>query len=380
MNEQKNNGRGIFYGVIGVATLVVAIIGATFAYFTATAANNVITGNMATVKLALAVKKVSTADDGIGMIPMSNSMVEAAVINASGNGICLDNNGNPLCQVYKITLTNASSAGQFVDGYVALKVGSGEPTDYTSYPEVVADSLTQARWPIGGIGEGAAGEPVGTTMRWAQVFPTFATAGTAGAVLDASKDTNSNNTCDDGETGCEYKVTKYSTIGTQVLGAGSNEEITFTTLANSGTTQDDAKNLKNIRTENKLISVDADKGVLAPVTISGNSYDVIGTNYIRVSDHQWLKAGGAESYKRETDITSALVFNHNIAANKSADYYVVVWLSETGHNQTSGSTVTEGVTLPDDEAFFMGNVTFVSAQGSEVSATFANHARVSANG
>ena len=39
MNEQKNNGRGIFYGVIGVATLVVAIIGATFAYFTASASN-----------------------------------------------------------------------------------------------------------------------------------------------------------------------------------------------------------------------------------------------------------------------------------------------------------------------------------------------------
>ena len=35
MNEQRNNGRGIFYGVIGVATLVVAIVGATFAYFTA---------------------------------------------------------------------------------------------------------------------------------------------------------------------------------------------------------------------------------------------------------------------------------------------------------------------------------------------------------
>ena len=32
---ENNNGRGIFYGVIGVATLVVAIIGATFAYFSA---------------------------------------------------------------------------------------------------------------------------------------------------------------------------------------------------------------------------------------------------------------------------------------------------------------------------------------------------------
>ena len=33
--NNNNNGKGIFYGVIGVATLVVAIIGATFAYFAA---------------------------------------------------------------------------------------------------------------------------------------------------------------------------------------------------------------------------------------------------------------------------------------------------------------------------------------------------------
>lgn len=36
----ENNGRGIFYGVIGVATLIVAIIGATFAYFTASASTD----------------------------------------------------------------------------------------------------------------------------------------------------------------------------------------------------------------------------------------------------------------------------------------------------------------------------------------------------
>mgnify|MGYP003312611361 CR=1 FL=1 len=40
---ENNNGRGIFYGVIGVATLVVAIIGATFAYFSATVTD---TGNL----------------------------------------------------------------------------------------------------------------------------------------------------------------------------------------------------------------------------------------------------------------------------------------------------------------------------------------------
>ena len=32
MNENNNGGKGLFYGVIGVATLIVAIIGATFAW------------------------------------------------------------------------------------------------------------------------------------------------------------------------------------------------------------------------------------------------------------------------------------------------------------------------------------------------------------
>ena len=377
MNEQRNNGRGIFYGVIGVATLVVAIVGATFAYFTASAANNSITGNMATVKLALNVEKVSSADNNIGMIPMSNSMIEAAVSNASGKGVCVDNNGNPVCQIYQITLTNDSSAGQFVDGYVALKGGSGEPTDYEEYsnPEG-ADALTQGMYPIDGLN--GTGTPVGTTMRWAQVFVTDTEE-----VLQG--DTDGNGSCDAGEDGCKAVTvnSQYSTVGTQVLGS-ETETVTFTTLANTGTNQDDAMNLENIRTDNALMTDNASAGVLTPLSISGTSYNVIGTNYIRVSDHQWLKAGGAESYERDDDVTSALVFNHNIAANANAVYYVAVWLSETGTNQTVGAKdPTDGTTAiapTDDEAFFMGNVTFISAQGSEVSATFANHARVPANG
>ena len=35
MEENNRKGPGIFYAVVGVATLVVAIIGATFAYFSA---------------------------------------------------------------------------------------------------------------------------------------------------------------------------------------------------------------------------------------------------------------------------------------------------------------------------------------------------------
>ena len=340
MNEQKNNGRGIFYGVIGVATLVVAIIGATFAYFTATASNNIITGNMATVSLGLAVEKVTTADvtQG-GMIPMSNSMVEASVNNAS-NAVCVDDNGNAVCQVYKITLTNSSSAAQFVDGYVALRGGSGEPTDLPTTPTTY--SYVDGAKVDANLGT----TTYGTTMRWAQVF--------AGNGKDAA-------------------VGDYTTKGTQDLGATSDPS--FDAIGSTSSAKNDA----NIRTTYKTLTEDSARGTLTSVTISGNSYDAIGTNYIRLSNHAWKTAGSTESYDRTADITSALVFNQSVAAGRTAEYYIVVWLSETGTNQTAGATVGEGgsaITNPAAASFFAGNVTFVSAQGSEVSATFAGYAKV----
>ena len=352
MNEQRNNGKGVFYGVIGVATLVVAIIGATFAYFTASASNNtVITGNMATVKLALAVEQVDLdANDLGGMIPMSNGMVEASV-NNENNDVCIDDNGNAVCQVYKITLTNDSSAGQFVDGYVSLKGGSAAPTDFTTYIEgakfKVADEDTTA---------------VGTTMRWAQVFVETAATGDDGA-LEATGD--------------------YTTAGTQVLG-DDDETVNWVAIGNAN----DPHSAADLRTDNDLMSTPADdgvgeptinaKGVLSTVSIADTNYNVIGTNYIRVSNHDWanVDANGNQSYTREDDVTSALVFNHSISAGDSVEYYIVVWLSETGTNQTAGVT-NLGVTNPGASNFFNGNVTFLSAQGSEVSATFSGYSRVS---
>ena len=355
MNE-KNNGKGVFYGVIGVATLVVAIIGATFAYFTASASNNnQIKGNMATVELSLAVSQVSLAADELGgMIPMSNGMVEEAV--NSDNQVCVDDNGNAVCQIYQITLTNSSTAGQFVDGYVALRYGSGIPTDYSSYKsgaKFVNETKTAD-----------AANGVGTTMRWAQIFEGKGNATTNNAV-----------------------VGDYSTAGTQVLGA-DNETIALDQIGAEKETAGDsasvklakAQNTANIRDVYATTTDNATKGILGQTSIAGSTYKVIGKNYIRVSNHDWTTTTGKQTYTRDADVTSALVFNHSVAAGKSATYYIVVWLSETGTNQTAGATVKvdEDTSYKNPAAinFFDGNVTFISAEGSEVSATFAGYARV----
>ena len=76
MGEKKYKINNIFYGVVGVATLMVAVIGATFAYFTATASNNLIKGNMSSITFDLDVTKVTNVDDTVGgSITFSNMLL-----------------------------------------------------------------------------------------------------------------------------------------------------------------------------------------------------------------------------------------------------------------------------------------------------------------
>lgn len=334
--KQKYNINNIFYGVIGVATLMISIIGATFAYFTATATNNTtIKGNMATINFDVKVTKMTVQDESRGgLIPMSNNMIEQALTKnaaVAGKGICVDDNGNAVCQVYKIAVINNSTASMFVDGYVSLSGGSGIPADYTNYTQNTAK----------------------TTMRWAQVFCSAESDGIVTSCTTAGNST----------------VRATTTISLAALGGSS--------------TQGSGLNQAEIKTARADVTTPSS----SYPTINNNQYEVINKNYIRVSDHQVDNY----SYTRANDTTSALVYNQYLEAsdgNTGNDtgtssstytdaqvYYIVVWLSENGHNQTAGSTGT-GV---DADNFFRGNVTFISAQGSEVTATFSGHTRVTPN-
>ena len=327
--KEKNNSRGVFYAVIGVATLIVAIIGATFAYFTAAASNgaNVINGNMASVSFDLAVEKVVDPGAGTGMIPMSNSMVETAINDKTSpiNNTCVDDNGNAVCQVYKITVTNNSSATMFVDGYVALAGGSGVPTDFTS---AVKNK---------------------TTMRWAQVFK-------QGGNADATS--------------------HYSTEGTQYLAVDKETgRVSINSIDAPTATDSTGHNTNNILTSSGIITANA-------TTISDNRYDAVGKNFIRVSEHDLTDGGLIDStnFTRTADLTSLLVINQQLGATGTAnngnktEYYFVVWLTENGHNQTADSGVTSVPTTGNN--FFNGIVKFISAQGSEVTATFSDYTAV----
>lgn len=113
MNE-NNNGRGLFYGVIGVATLIVAIIGATFAYFSVNASitnnNNNIAGS--TVELSdttIAGTLTRVTPSTVSMVPLKTEELQKG-ITGEGNQKCIDENGAKVCDIYTLTINNTSNA------------------------------------------------------------------------------------------------------------------------------------------------------------------------------------------------------------------------------------------------------------------------------
>lgn len=115
MNE--NGGRGLFYGVIGVATLIVAIIGATFAWFTATAED---TGNVTVTAGTLTIEYTDGTQIAAGNLKPAT---EAQVLAAYNAGNCKYQTGDPvaaetypeqICYANSFTVTNTGTLAAVV--------------------------------------------------------------------------------------------------------------------------------------------------------------------------------------------------------------------------------------------------------------------------
>lgn len=147
---ENKRGQGIFLGIVGVATLVVAIIGATFAYFSASisGSNNVelqaydfdadlditMLSDEADHKLIPLLPdgpaKLEDGNDNPNYTSGSNAYLLAAVNDTSGEGVCVDENGYQVCELVQATFTNngttpISLTGELtatVNGFSQLKV------------------------------------------------------------------------------------------------------------------------------------------------------------------------------------------------------------------------------------------------------------------
>jgi len=134
--EDNKKGFNTLYLVLGVSTLVVAIIGATFAFFSASQTDDTIEGNIAEAGgLVLDVEAITydpndetyATGTGNAIIPLNLITNQTPILGGEDGqtvtgykdatsqfaqamaGKCRDSLGNNICEVYKITVTNQSA-------------------------------------------------------------------------------------------------------------------------------------------------------------------------------------------------------------------------------------------------------------------------------
>ena len=147
---ENKKGSEVFLGVIGVATLIVAIIGATFAYFSADARSGNEAVNVASTSLTIAYD-----DDGTGlrtdMIPtvstyalyagtnaawISKQTIQSGTNTYQGKGECIDDNGNAICSTYTFTIANPNLTTTLdVTGQVFTTYNDFENLKFAIYDE-----------------------------------------------------------------------------------------------------------------------------------------------------------------------------------------------------------------------------------------------------
>ena len=134
----NNKSRGIFLGVLSVATLIVSIIGATFAWFVASDSGNEGAAKAGAANVANTLTLSETVDDRQNMIPVTEEIMKASykrtvAATGTGTGRCegySEAGGNTvynLCSIYQFTVSNSASIAQTI--YASLTANTNTFTN-----------------------------------------------------------------------------------------------------------------------------------------------------------------------------------------------------------------------------------------------------------
>lgn len=148
---ENRKGSGIFLGVVSVATLIVAIIGATFAYFSSTAQSGEEAVGATAYEFDVTVTEVKMINPSemTGIIPLQ---AEKAITPTDGeqttnllyalnkggkNGPCTDSNGYQVCAIYKVTLNNGGGNDEKLN--LEVKTTKNKSSEGKNSTEVTED-------------------------------------------------------------------------------------------------------------------------------------------------------------------------------------------------------------------------------------------------
>ena len=115
--EKKNDNKGLLFSLVGVLTLLVAVVGATYAFFQVSKTASGIEGQAAQTGLDLTVTKeypATDADTSGNLVPqLASAINEAAALG------CVSNK-NTICQVYRIDVSNTGQTPVTLKGTISF--------------------------------------------------------------------------------------------------------------------------------------------------------------------------------------------------------------------------------------------------------------------
>lgn len=155
---ENKKGNGIFLGIVSIATLIVAIIGATFAYFSASTQSEEDAVNLQAYEFNLGLSVSPVFPDGASkIIPLDpDKIVEGTqegednrtnleyALNRATNP-CIDDNGLQVCAVYRVEITNNATNEVTLTGQIRTvtnEAGTGD--NATAFTNLTYQSVSSA--------------------------------------------------------------------------------------------------------------------------------------------------------------------------------------------------------------------------------------------
>ena len=134
----NNKSRGIFLGVLSVATLIVSIIGATFAWFVASASGTTGAAQAGAANVANTLTLSEVVDYRQNMIPVTETIMKTSykrteAATGKGTGRCEGYSAAGgdtvynLCSIYQFTVSNTASIAQTI--YASLTANTNTFTN-----------------------------------------------------------------------------------------------------------------------------------------------------------------------------------------------------------------------------------------------------------
>lgn len=120
MKKEKNT-KTIIIAIVSILVIISLISGVTYAFFAVSAtSSNYVKGTSAYDPNALSIEVTQVSSGNGLLIPLVDSFIGNATAGIGGKGTCQDPNGNTICKVYSIKITNNSNVKMNIAGTLTL--------------------------------------------------------------------------------------------------------------------------------------------------------------------------------------------------------------------------------------------------------------------